>query len=242
MERIKVAPQPMPTPAVVPEIKNLKAATLTQQPGEKVSLPMFTLGDTPPMPTASAGKYPVFVDNTPGKDVIQTATRVKVNAVVFDSIEGSLKTDKAFLVERTMPYWFQSQQGKSDPASSVSIQTGEGEVLVTFADKFKIASSPQAVAAIVGAAAVTAHFYQAYEIKISGDDLPQTADTQVLLNELKALFTKHGVAHALQFKSSIKPKKGFNKTRHVLFTPEQNIAINAICPMIPLVKTKGRND
>lgn len=203
---------------------------------------MFSLGDTPVTVQAGSGRYPVFVDQSADKEVITTAARVKENALLFDSLEGSLKTDKAYLAEQTMPFWFATQASKSEPASSVAIRTPEGEVLVTFQDKFKLAESVQAVAALIGAAAVTAHFHQAFEVKVKGDDLPRTAETQKLLNEMKALFIKYGVAHALGFKSSIVPNKGFNKARHLLFTPEVNVALNRIVPMIPVVKTKGRND
>ena len=43
----------------------------------------------------------------------------------------------------------------------------------------------------------------------------------------------------LQFEE-IKPVKTFHDQRHTVFTPEQNVALDAAAPIVAMIKTKGR--
>jgi hypothetical protein len=59
-----------------------------------------------------------------------------------------------------------------------------------------------------------------------------------LVTELKALFTKHGAAKALEVKKEYKAYPAFHTQRHVLFTAAENMEINAALPIVTQVKTK----
>ena len=61
-----------------------------------------------------------------------------------------------------------------------------------------------------------------------------------LLNELQQLFARYHAAEALNVKEGIKPVPDFHTLRHTSLSPEQNLAINQVCPIIAMVKTKGR--
>jgi hypothetical protein len=66
------------------------------------------------------------------------------------------------------------------------------------------------------------------------------ASTSIQLSEAKdQLFAKHGATEALSVKRSFKPRPAFFTSRHTLFTPEQNMAIDAVCPLVCSVKVKG---
>jgi hypothetical protein len=197
---------------------------------------MFTLGGMVNTTTKKSGakEYPVFPD--PDGVVTGLAARIKLNEESFKAIEGSLEADKKELARQVLPFWFEHNESRGEPASSVVVKSPEGDVRVQFQERFKMAASPQAVAQILGPEHARAHFRQAWELKVKGDQLPDTPETQGLLNEVLGLFTRHGLAKALEFKSSIKPKKGFNKVRHVLFSVAQNLVLNEVCPMIPQVK------
>jgi len=83
------------------------------------------------------------------------------------------------------------------------------------------------------------YFRQNFKIEIDGDKLPE-AHTQELLNELQTLFAKHQALDALNVSESIKPVSEFHAARHVILTPERNFELNQLCPIIAMVKTKGR--
>ena len=84
-------------------------------------------------------------------------------------------------------------------------------------------------------------FRQEFELKIKGDKLPADADSsQELLNKLQTLFAEYNCTDALEVKEGIKPVDDFHTARHSLLTVEQNQAVEGVCPIITMVKTKGR--
>jgi hypothetical protein len=44
----------------------------------------------------------------------------------------------------------------------------------------------------------------------------------------------------LKVKEGIKPVPDFHTVRHTALTPEQNLALNQLCPIIAMIKTKAR--
>jgi len=54
------------------------------------------------------------------------------------------------------------------------------------------------------------------------------------------LFARYHASEALQVKEGIKPVPDFHSVRHTALSPEQNLAINQLCPIISMLKTKGR--
>ena len=82
-------------------------------------------------------------------------------------------------------------------------------------------------------------FRQAFDLKISGDKLP-AASSQELLDELQTLFAKYGCLDALEVKAGVKPTKEFHAARHLQLTPAENLALEQACPIIAMIKTKGR--
>ena len=83
------------------------------------------------------------------------------------------------------------------------------------------------------------HFRQSFEVKIKGDSIPGEK-AQDLMNELQTLFAKYNCTDALELKEGIKPVEQFHASRHTALTVEQNLAIEQVCPIVAMVKTKGR--
>jgi len=55
-----------------------------------------------------------------------------------------------------------------------------------------------------------------------------------------ALFKRYNCEQALEAKSCVKPTKEFHAARHLILTPEQNLSLDQVCPIVSGVKTKGR--
>jgi hypothetical protein len=60
------------------------------------------------------------------------------------------------------------------------------------------------------------------------------------LDQLQELFARLRASDALKVKEVIRPVADFHKLRHTLLTPEQNLAIEQVCPIIAMVKAKAR--
>jgi len=82
-------------------------------------------------------------------------------------------------------------------------------------------------------------FRQAFTLEIDGDNLPAD-NAQELLDQLQQLFARYHAAEALKVKEGIKPVPDFHTVRHTALTPAQNLALNQLCPIIAMIKTKAR--
>jgi len=149
-----------------------------------------------------------------------------------------LTIDKSELKTLATPFYFTQASGKVEVASSVSAVSPAGEVLITFPNRYSRLESEAPLLPILGEQTST-FFRQAFALEIDGDKLP-AENTQELLDELQQLFTRYHAAEALKVKECIKPVPDFHTTRHTALSPQQNLAINQVCPIIAMVKTKGR--
>ena len=82
-------------------------------------------------------------------------------------------------------------------------------------------------------------FRQAVTLKINGEQLP-VDKAQDIVNEIQEVLARHHATDALEISEEIKPVKTFHDQRHTVFTPEQNVALDAAAPIVAMIKTKGR--
>jgi hypothetical protein len=124
-----------------------------------------------------------------------------------------------------------------DVASSVNVLSPAGEVLISFPNRYGRLESEAMLLPLLGEQ--TAQFFrQAFTLEIDGDKL--SADhAQELLDQLQ-LFARHHAAEALKVKAGIKPVPDFHTVRHTALMPAQNLALNQLCPIIAMIKTKAR--
>jgi hypothetical protein len=210
-----------PTPAPVPA---------------KTGIKKLSLGGLTTKKESTKTAYPVFADTNGQAAII--AARIVERQDQFDALESALKTDKAELKMMVAPFYFRTNHGKHEAPSSVSVVSPKGEVLVTFQNRYPQLEDESTVAAILGDN-TEEFFRQHIEVKIKGDALPQDK-AQDIIDELQALFAKYNATDALEAKVGIKPTKDFHAARLVQFTPEVNLALDQACPVITMVKTKGR--
>jgi len=180
--------------------------------------------------------YPVLPD--PNGELAIITARIIERTAQIEAIEGALTIDKSELKTLATPFYFTQASGKVEVANSVSAVSPAGEVLITFPNRYSRLESEAPLLPILGEQTST-FFRQAFALEIDGDKLP-AENTQELLDELQQLFTRYHAAEALKVKECIKPVPDFHTTRHIALSPQQNLAINQVCPIVAMVKTKGR--
>ena len=166
------------------------------------------------------------------------AARIIERAAQLDALDGALSIDKQELKTLATPFYFGQASGKVEPATSVNVLSPAGEVLISFPNRYGRLESETVLLPILGEQ--TAKFFrQAFTLEIDGDKLPAES-AQDLLNQLQQLFERYHAADALKVKEGIKPVPDFHTLRHTALTPEQNLALNQLCPIIAMIKTKAR--
>src|ERR1019366_1957551 len=180
--------------------------------------------------------YPLLPD--PQGQYAAIAARIIDRAAQVEALAGALDVDKAELKTLATPFYFTNGQGKLDVPSSVAVPCASGQVLITYQNRYGKLESEEPLLSILGQQ--TGRFFrQAFTLEIDGDKLPAD-QTQGLLEELQELFAKYQASDALKVKEGIEPVTEFHALRHTTLTPEQNLAVDQICPIIAMVKVKAR--
>lgn len=180
--------------------------------------------------------YPVLPD-ADGK-AAEIAARILERTEQFEALKGALETDKAELKFMAVPHYFAVNHSRHEVPSSLSVASPAGEVLVTFQNRYSQLPDETGLLPVLGDR-LGLFFRQSFELKIKGDKLPDDR-AQDLLNELQELFAKFNCTDALELKAGIKPVADFHARRHLQLTPAENLAIEEICPIVAMIKTKGR--
>lgn len=219
----------------------VKVAAATPPPDSAIRNPQSTLkkvsfGKIATKKDETKTAYPVMPD--PSGQVAQIAARILERTEQFEALKGALETDKAELKFMVAPHYFAVNHGRHEVPSSVAVNSPKGEVLVTFQNRYSQLPDESALLPILGDACGT-HFRQSFELKIKGDKLPSDK-TQELLDRLQNLFAEFGATDALEVREGVKPVETFHAQRHLLLSPEQNLALEQVVPIIAMIKTKGR--
>jgi hypothetical protein len=191
--------------------------------------------------TETKTAYPVMPDT---RDSATLAARILQRTEELEALAGALETDKAELKMLATPHYFTVNHGRHEVPSSIAVTAKDddgktvGEVLVTFQNRYSLLPDESGLLPILGER--TGEFFrQSFELKIKGDKLPEDR-TQELMDELQALFAKFNATDAVEVKEGVKPTKEFHAARHLELSVEQNLALEQTCPIIAMVKTKGR--
>jgi len=159
----------------------------------------------------------------------------------LEALEASLELKKAELKGLAASFYFQRHRGSHEVVSSIEARNGKRQVLVTFQNRYKAVPDEAPIMDLLGEERTGRYFKQAFELKINGDKL--AADkADALIEGVIELFREHGASEALTAISGIKPVKDFHAARHTALTEEENMALQLICPIVAMVKTKGRGE
>lgn len=187
--------------------------------------------------------YPVLPD--PDGQAADLVVSILEKSAQLEAIEGSLKIEKAELIALCKPHWFRHHHEGGAPASSVEVraeiedektkQKTQKAARVTFTSRYYGTADEDALANAAGDR-LDRFFKQSFELKIDGDLIPDEK-VEAVIGELQELFARHGVSGALSAKAVFVPKEDFHTNRHTAFTPDENMALDRVMPMVCQVKS-----
>ena len=209
-----------PAPAAAPGIKKINLGGIATKTEKKNT------------------EYPALPD--PSGDVAKLTTDIVHESREFEALEGSLKLKKAELRSLSQEFFFQHLHGKHDIPSSVEAKgLNDEKVLVTFQSRYASLTDETPIIEAIGPDKTAQFFRQSFELKIDGDKIPSNA-AEDLIGALQNLFAEYNCPEALTAKAIIKPTSDFHTARHTSLSVEENMAVELACPIIVMVKTKGR--
>ena len=216
-----------------------KSAPAATTPAPAAGIRKINFGGIAVKAEKTVTEYPILPD--PTGDVAKLASEIIAESREFETLEGSLKIKKAELRAMSQEFFFQHLHGKHEIPSSVEAkgENPEEKVLVTFSSRYSTLIDETPVIEAIGAERTAQFFRQSFELKIDGDKIPADR-AEELVGEIQALFASHNCPEALSLKAVIKPTPDFHTARHTALSVEENMAMEAACPIIVMVKTKGR--
>lgn len=151
----------------------------------------------------------------------------------FESAEGILKATKGQLLEHaSQEFWklnnVRVSQGQ-EPASTAEMLGDNVVARITCARIYPVVTDTAPLVAIVGEQVAQKGFRQTFDFKVEGAKIPAT-HAQYFVDGLRELVAKCGAGEAVTIKAGIQPTEQFHTERHKLLTPDQNMALQAVCP------------
>ena len=209
--------------------------TTTQSTGIK----KINLGGIAAKTDKTKTSYPALPDSC--GDVAKLTSDIIAESREFDALEGSLKLKKAELRSLAQEFFFNHLHGRHDIPSSVEATgtTPDEKVLVTFQNRYSALQDESPIIELIGEERTAKFFRQSFELKIDGDKIPADS-ANALISALQELFVEYGAAEALTAKEVIKPTADFHTARHTALSVEENLGIELACPIVAMIKTKGR--
>jgi hypothetical protein len=218
-----------------------KSAPAASTPAPAAGIKKLSFGGIAQKAEKKTTEYPALPD--PDGEVAKLASEIIAEAREFEVLEGSLKLKKAELRAMSQEFYFQHLHGKHEIPSSVEAkgENPEEKVLVTFSSRYSTLTDETPVIEAIGAERTAQFFRQAFELKIDGDKIPSDR-AEDIIGAIQNLFAEYNCPEALTFKAVIKPTPDFHTARHTALSVEENMAVDATCPIIAMVKTKGRKE
>lgn len=215
--------------------KGAVGSVLTPGPSEKPVSGIAEIDFGTPTTAAPkrTSKYPL-VD---GPTIEKLTDKILGLSEKFNAVNDPFKAAKQEMIELAFPQFFGKNEGKVEAPSSMVAYGTKGGVRVTFKDQFT-PGDKQKLIALLSPTLAGKWFRQHWVIKVDSDKIPPEKGVAIV-EDLKAVMAKHGVAHALDIKAGILPTLDFATKRHATFEPETNLKINEIVPQIAAVFTKG---
>lgn len=221
----------------MPTATKTKAAVAAPTPAAAAGIRKINLGGIATKAEKTTTEYPSLPD--PTGEVATIASEIIAESREFEVLKTSLENKKKELRKMSQEFYFQNLHGKHEIPSSVEAGEGDQKVLVTFTSRCAVLADETPIIEAIGAERTAQFFRQNFELKIDGDKIPADR-AEELISEIQTLFASHNCPEALSAKVVIKPTPDFHTGRHTTLSVEENLAVDEACPIIVMVKTKGR--
>lgn len=183
--------------------------------------------------------YPALPD--PSGDVAKLTSDIINEQRDMEALDASVKIKKMELKTLAQDFFFNHLHGKHDIPSSVEAigTTPDEKVLVTFQNRYSAIADESPIIEVLGEELTAQFFRQSFELKIDGDKIPADS-AESLIMAVQALFAEYNASEALTAKAVIKPTAEFHTARHTALSVDENLAVERVCPIVAMIKTKGR--
>jgi hypothetical protein len=204
----------------------------------KPTIKKINLGGIAAKKADTKTSYPALPD--PTGDVAKLTSDIINESREMEALEGSLKIKKMELKSLAQAHFFNHLHGKHDIPSSVeAIGNPDEKVLVTFQNRYAAIQDESTIIDVLGEDRTAQFFRQSFELKIDGDKIPADS-AEALIDAIQTLFAEYNATEALTAKAVIKPTPDFHTARHTALSVDENLAVEMVCPIVAMVKTKGR--
>jgi hypothetical protein len=166
----------------------------------------------------------------PSPELIATLTQFIDLKPKLTALEGTVKSLSGQAGALAKPEWFRFFHGRAADSSMVVSVAGR-DVNLIFQARYASKADADALAAL----GVGEHFALRTTLQIDMEKMPEEKQ-QEFVDAIVALAEEHGVSEALTAKQALAPKAGVHAQRHILFTPEQNMKIDEIIPLVAFPK------
>lgn len=198
----------------------------------------LNLGGLTAKKSSTKTEYPTLAD--PTGDIARLAESILTGSAELEAVETELDIHKSELRSHASQQYFTLMHGRGEIPSSMAALTADGrEVLITLSNKYKALENEETVSRIIGPERAGRFFRQKTTFKVDCDLIPEDKLGD-LYEELVTLFTRYACTDALGATQAIVPTKDFHTLRHTQLSVEENAAIDLVCPITAMVKTKGR--
>jgi hypothetical protein len=167
----------------------------------------------------------------PSPELIETLTQFIEHKPKLTALEGTVKALSARAGMLAKPEWFRFFHGRGDASSSMVVSVDGRDVSLVFQRRYSSKADANALAAM----GVGEHFALATKLEIDMEKMPEEKQ-QPFIDAVIALAQEQGVTESITAKQALAPKAGVHAQRHILFTPEQNLAIDNIIPLTAFPK------
>lgn len=186
-------------------------------------------------PKSKAKVYPILPD--PDGSLAKLAGTIRELDAEADQIKGSLEVHKTELKEVATDFYFKHYAGRSDVESTVQAVAEDGKpVNISLSARCK--GKPALAIPLMGDLAAR-FLRKAFSISVDGDKIP-AEHAATLVNRMVDLFGEFGCGDALTASQKVVPTPAFFTERHTAFTPDVNLQIDEVMPVIAAVKAKVR--
>ncbi len=175
-------------------------------------------------------EHPLITE--PSQELLDTLKLFAEKSPEFKALKGTVESLSKSAGALGKPFWFRHWHGRGDAGSTMLVNIGTGkDIRLVFKNAYTSKLSDDApLVALLGPERTGAHFRQSTTLAIKMDEIPEALQ-EPFINAVLEKAAELGITSGIEAKQCIKPGPGVHESRHTLFTPEENMALDEILPI-----------